>query len=54
MSFIGGYIWSNVNLNASSSIRGTNYFNKPLDSSIHGLVLTSINHGFKYLSTIKS
>lgn len=43
-SYYDGNKTSKVNLNASSNILGIYIFNKGLDSSIHGFVLTSINH----------
>lgn len=43
-----------VNLNASSSILGINYFNKFELSSKHGFAFTSINHILKLSSIIKS
>ncbi len=36
------------------NILGINYLSSGLDSSIQGLVLTSISHGVKLLSNIKS
>lgn len=45
---------STVNLNASSSILGMYIANKGLDSSIHGLVLTSISQTLNSLSRMKS
>lgn len=43
-----------VSLNASFSILGNNSLSKSLDSSMQGLVLTSINQTFNKSSIIKS
>lgn len=45
---------SKVNLKASSSILGINMANKGLDSSIQGLVLTSMSHTWWFSSMMKS
>jgi hypothetical protein len=43
-----------VSLNASSSIRGISTRNSLLLSSKQGFVLTSMSHGFSYVSSMKS
>jgi len=46
--------WSIVNLKASSSILGINFFNILLDYSRQGFVLTSMSQGCPVSSIIKS
>lgn len=50
----GGNTVSIVSLSASSSILGRRVLSNWLLSSRHGLVLTSISHGFSYASIMKS
>ena len=49
-----GNILSMVSLKASSSIRDISIFSKGDDSSMHGLVLTSMSHTLRSLSIMKS
>jgi hypothetical protein len=49
-----GNSWSKVSRNASLSMQGNNWLSNALDSSIQGLVFTSINHTLNSSSKMKS
>ena len=53
-SFGGGKSTSTVSLKASSIILGRRVLSRALVSSRHGLVFTSISHGLRYSSIMKS